>query len=271
MHGQNNFINTPLAIDKAYLLSLIPNIILGYQQKDFLSAEKIIEKAYQNIEMQAIKAQSNGADLFPVVLDISGPIMKYSSYYYLGTQDMISILKNLDNHPQVSGIILKIDSGGGMVSGTSELTETIKNLNKPTIAYTNGYMCSAAMDIASGANLRMASPHADMIGSIGTMMSYQDFSAMFEKFGATIYEIYAPQSTEKNKEFRELEAGNKEAYEERLRVLTEDFIGRMQTNLSESIQDDKLVFKGKTYGPKEALAVGLIDELGTLEDALSKF
>ncbi len=271
MHGQNNFINTPLAIDKGFLLSIIPNLILGYQQKDFLSVEKIIEKAHKNIENQASRAQDSGVNVFPVVLDIKGPIMKYSSYYYLGTQDMISILKHLDNHPQVSGIVLNIDSGGGMVSGTSELTSTIKSLNKPTIAYTNGYMCSAAMDIASGANLRMASPHADMIGSIGTMMSYQDYSAMFEKWGATIYELYAPQSTEKNKEFRELQAGNKEAYEERLRVLTEDFITRMQGNISGSIKDDEHVFKGKTYGPQEALTVGLIDELGTLEDALSKF
>lgn len=271
MHGQNNFINTPLAIDKAFLLSIIPTIILGYQQKDFLSAEKIVENAYKNLENQASIAQESGADVFPVVLDIKGPIMKYSSYYYLGTQDMISILKQLDKNPQVSGILLNIDSGGGMVSGTAELTASIKSLNKPTIAFTNGYMCSAAMDIASGANVRMASPFADFIGSIGTMMSYQDFSTMFEKWGATIYELYAPQSTEKNKEFRELQAGNQEAYEERLRVLTEDFISRMKANIGESIKDDQLIFKGKTYGPNEALAVGLIDEIGTLEEALSKF
>lgn len=271
MHGQNNFINVPLAIDKSFLLSLIPNIILGYQQKNFLSAESILERAEKQIEKQAEGFMSDGADKFAVVLDIKGAIMKYSSWYYLGTQDMIRILKRLDANPQISGILLNIDSGGGMVSGTSELTEAIKNLSTPTIAYTNGYMCSAAMDIASGADYRMASPHADMIGSIGTMMSYQDYEAMFEKFGATIYELYAPQSTEKNKEFRELKAGNKEAYEERLFALTEDFISRMRENLSESIQDDGLVFKGKTYSPKEALAVGLINELGSLEDALNKF
>ena len=271
MHGQNNFINTPLAIDKTFLLSLIPNLILGFQQKDFLSAESILEKAEKRIEMQAASFQSNGADQYPVILEINGPIMKYSTWYYLGTQDIIRIIQRLDANPQVSGIIFKIDSGGGMVSGTAELTETIKNLTTPAIAYTNGYMCSAAMDIASGADYRMANPHADMIGSIGTMMSYQDYAAMFEKWGATIYELYAPQSTEKNKEFRELQEGNKEAYEERLRVLTDEFIGRMKINLSESIQDDGLVFKGKTYSPKEALAVGLINELGSLEDALNKF
>lgn len=272
MHGQNFFLNQPLAIEKDFLLSLIPNIILGYQQKnEFSSAENILQKALGKIEMQALSAQSSGADAFPVVLDINGPIIKYSSWWYLGTHDMISILRRLDRNSSVSGIVLNIDSGGGMVSGTAELTHTIKNLSKPTIAYTGGYMCSAAMDIASGANFRMANPFADLIGSIGTMLSYQDFSKMFEKWGASIYEIYAPQSSEKNKEFRDLQSGDPKAYEQRLKDMTADFISRMEENLSETLKDDGHVMKGKTYTPKQALEVGLINELGTLEDALSKF
>ncbi|WP_418124268.1 S49 family peptidase [Chryseobacterium sp. PTM-20240506] len=271
MHGQNIFLNQPLAIDKNYLLSTITNIISGYQQKNFSSAESIVQQAQSKIEMQASSAMSSGADVFPVVLDINGPIIKYSSWYYLGTQDIIAILRRLDRNQSVSGIVLNIDSGGGMVSGTAELTHTIKNLSKPTIAYTGGYMCSAAMDIASGANFRMANPFADLIGSIGTMLSYQDFSKMFEKWGATMYEIYAPQSTEKNKEFRDLQAGDSKAYEERLKEMTADFISRMQENMKETLKDDGLVMKGKTYTPKQALSVGLINEIGTLEDALVKF
>lgn len=271
MHGQNFLFNQPLAIDKAFLLSLIPNLIIGFQQKNFLSAETILEKAEKKIVAQGAAAQTSGATSYPVILDIAGPIVKYSSGYYLGTQDIISILQKLENNSSVSGVIFNIDSGGGMVSGTAELTDTIKSFTKPTLAFTNGYMCSAALDIASGANYRMASPYADLIGSIGTMMSYQDFSAMFEKWGATIYEIYAPQSTEKNKEFRELMTGNKELYEERLRELSADFISRMKANMSETLKDDGLVFKGKTYNPKKALEVGLINEIGTLQDAISKF
>ena len=44
MHGQNFLLNQPLAIDKSYLMSLVPNFILGYKQNSFLSAEKIDEK-----------------------------------------------------------------------------------------------------------------------------------------------------------------------------------------------------------------------------------
>lgn len=271
MHGQNFLLNQPLAIDKAFLLSLIPSLMLGYQQKNFLSAEKIVEKAEQKIQAQKTFAENANATQFPVVLDIIGPIVKYSDWYYLGTQDIISILNRLDANSSISGIVLNIDSGGGMVSGTSELTAAIKSIQKPTIAFTNGYMCSAALDIASGADYRMASPHADLIGSIGTMLSYQDFSKMFEKWGATIYELYAEQSSEKNEDWRALMQGNEELYQQRLNYLAEDFITRMQENFGGKIKDDGHIFKGKTYTPQEALAIGLIDELGTLEQALAKF
>jgi protease-4 len=158
-----------------------------------------------------------------------------------------------------------------MVSGTAELADYIASMEKPTIAFTNGLMCSAAQHIGSACDLKMSSPYADAIGSIGTMLSFQDFSAMFENWGAKIYEVYAPQSTEKNLEFRELMAGNQKPYEERLKQLTTDFIGSVQKFYGEKLKDDGHVFKGKTYTPTEALKIGLIDEIGSLEDALAKF
>ncbi|EKB60751.1 S49 family peptidase [Bergeyella zoohelcum] len=268
----NTFFNTPLAIDKGYLLALIPSLLSEYALVKANAHNPYIQER-EDVFRENIKAQGKlmGNNHFPVVLNIVGPIVKYSSWYSYGTQFYGKLLKELDAHPQVSGIVLNIDSGGGMVSGTAELTNIIKNLTTPTISYTSGYQCSAALDIASGCDYHMASPYADLIGSIGTMLSYQDFSAMFEKWGAKIYELYAPQSTEKNQEWRELMKGNEALYTERLRMLAQDFIDRMKENFGEDLKDDGHVFKGKTYTPQEALAIGLIDELGTLEDALSKF
>lgn len=270
MLSHNTLFNTPLAIDKAYLLGLMPELMLSFHKNAHSKSVKEMEQTYL-LGVNAQGRNTHNQEHFPVVLDIIGPIVKYSSWYSLGTKFYGEVLKELDYNPHISGVVLNIDSGGGMVSGTAELTEIIKGMSKPTIAYTSGYMCSAALDIASGCKYHMASPHADLIGSIGTMLSYQDFSAMFEKWGAKIYEIYAPQSTEKNQEWRELMKGNEQLYTERLQHLAGNFIERMKANFGERLKDDGHVFKGKTYTPQEALEVGLINELGTLENALSKF
>lgn len=268
MFGNNTIINTPLAIDKGYLLSLIPALVMDFHTLEKSNIQEKHKQYISGIESQT--DNTNGAKS-PVVLNIIGPIVKYTSWYAYGTKFYGRVLKALDQNPNISGIVLNIDSGGGMVSGTAELTNIIKNLQKPTISYTSGYQCSAALDISSGCDYHMASPFADLIGSIGTMLSYQDFSAMFEKWGAKIYDLYAPQSSEKNIEFRELIKGNEKLYTERLEALAGDFISRMKENFGEKLKDDGHVFKGKTYQPKEALKIGLIDELGTLEDALNKF
>lgn len=270
MHGQNFLFNQPLAIDRNYLLSLLPAIILGYQQKTFESAAQIESKAIAGIQAQIDGAQDSGASQYPVVFNIIGPIIKYSDWNYMGTQSMMKILSYIDANPNISGVVFNIDSGGGMVSGTAEFADFIKNMKKPTISWTNDTQCSAAEWISSACTYKMAGPHARDIGSIGTMLSFQDFSAMFEKYGATIHEVYAPQSTEKNKDFRELIKGNEKPYQERLEKITDNFIDTIKTNIP-NLSDDGSVLKGKTYDAAEALEVGLINEIGTLEQALSKF
>lgn len=269
MIGINNFFNQPLAIEGGYLNSLIANLFLHYSG---LKNENLHQLTIDAEAKFTSKIKKDISEDFktPVVVNIIGAIVKYSTWYNLGTTFYTELLEELDNHPNVSGIILNIDSGGGMVSGTAELCHVIKNLTKATISYTAGYQCSAAQDIASACDYHMASPYADLLGSISTMLSFQDFSKLFEKYGATIYELYASQSSEKNKEYRDLIAGDEKAYQERLDTLASDFIERIKANHS-NIKDDGHIFKGKTYTPHEALEIGLIDQLGSLKDALNQF
>lgn len=271
MHGQNFLFNQPLAIDSNYLLSLLPAIALGYRNNSFESAQVMEQRFISGIKSQVDRGIETGADQFPVVFNITGPIVKYSDWYYIGTQTMMRWLSFIDADPRISGVVFNIDSGGGMVSGTAEFADFIKKMQKPTISWTNDYQCSAAEWIASACKYKMAGPHASDIGSIGTLIGFQDFSALYEKYGATIYEIYAPESTEKNKDFRELLKGNNGPMEAELSKITQKFIRNIQENYNGLIQDDGLVYKGKTYDAEEALKIGLVQEIGSLEDALSKF
>ena len=270
MHGLN-FFNTPLAIDQSFLLSFLTEFVLGIKTNTLLSATQVETNFIKSIDTQMSMSSGSGANKYPVVFDIIGPIVKYSTYSILGTQTMQSILRSIDRNPNVSGVMFNIDSGGGQVSGTAEFADFIKNMQKPTMSFTSEMQCSAAEWIGSACDVRVASPFASHIGSIGTFMNFQDFSAMFEKWGAKIYEIYAPQSTEKNADFKELIKGNEKPYQQRLASITEEFISTIQANYGEKLTDDGHVFKGKTYNAQEALKIGLVDEILTKEQALAKF
>ncbi|MGQ1944435.1 S49 family peptidase [Ornithobacterium rhinotracheale] len=265
----NNLLFQPLSMHKPFFLSTFSKWMLALEKKD-LPISNWDELYY----VEKINKQDTGSAKSPkpIIMDVMGPITKYSDWWLetIGTQFLGHVIRALDESPAVSHIILNIDSGGGMVSGTKEFCEKIRSCSKPTIAFTNGYACSAAQQIFSAANLGVVSPYADLMGSIGTMISYQDFAALYEKMGAKIYEAYAPQSTEKNKEFREWEKGNEKFILEDLRKHTDNFINSMKEYRGDKLKDDGLIFKGKTYRPEEAVEVGLADEMMTLEELINK-
>lgn len=270
MKGINSFLFQPISIQMPYLQSVISDVILGYKTGSLESNEMIDAMFINDLENQASQARKSGANTYPIIVPVKGPILKHSNFNYVGTQTLSRVIKSIDSNSEVSHIILDIDSGGGMVSGTTEFSEAIRACNKPTIAFTNGYACSAAQQIFSAADIGVSSPYADLLGSIGTLISYQDFSMMFEKWGAKLYEAYAPQSTQKNKSFRDWKLGDAKAIEQELEVHASEFISIMKKYRGDKIKDDGAIFKGKTYKPEEAKEVGLVDEIMTMEELLKK-
>lgn len=255
-----------LSIEKDFLLSLIPGLVQGFKNNFFLSKSYLEQQYEDEINVQFYQS----GNTFPVVLPLYGAIIKKTNYNFIGTQTYIKYIQLLEAHPHVSAIVLDIDSGGGMVSGTAELVHTIKQCKKPVIAFTKGYLCSAAYWIASGCKKIVASPFADYIGSIGTMLTAQDFSGMWEKWGAKFYELYAPQSSEKNIIWRELSQGNEQPATEHLSLLADEFIQSVK-NARPQIIDDQKVWKGAIYSPEKAKEIGLIDDIASLEDILLEF
>ena len=78
-------------------------------------------------------------------------------------------------NPEVEKVALQISSPGGTVTGVEELANKVRNLEKPTLAYTDSEMASAAYWIGSAADRVVASP-SSTVGSIGVYMAIPDYS-----------------------------------------------------------------------------------------------
>lgn len=267
----NDFFAAPLSIHRPYLMSVAAAFFADFQYQKITPADLNEADYTTRLATQAERNADTGATSFPVIMTISGPIVKYSTWNQIGTQHYIKVLKSLEMDSRISGVILNIDSGGGMSSGTGELSDVIRNFSKPTAAFTNGLMASAAYNIASGADLIVSDPNADIIGSIGSYISYLDLMPIWEKYGAKLYEQYAPQSDLKNKGWRDWLSGDSKAIEKELEEYTASFIARMKRNRGETLKDDGKVFRGEVYTPEKAKSIGLIDEVNTLEWLIEQF
>ncbi|MBC5835803.1 hypothetical protein G6N05_05335 [Flavobacterium sp. F372] len=264
-------------IHESYGYSLLPSLFSIIEGQNISITSDEIEpevfvsskKSKSNlIAADSFNNESNN-DQYVAVINLKNPIYKYNQECGpAGTKSKMAIMENYAKDSNCVGIVLDIDSGGGQVSGTPEFYDYIKSYSKPVVSYTDGMMCSAAYYIGSAANHIIANNRADAIGSIGVMVHFIDVSGIYEKMGAKVITEYATRSTEKNKPFEELLKGNPELYiKTELDPIAEDFINDIKAVRSNV---DKSVFAGGTWNASDSLSKGLIDSLGTLQDAINK-
>jgi protease-4 len=179
---------------------------------------------------------------------------------------MAGNLLKADKNTDVVGHILLIDSGGGQVAAVPELSDAIKQLTKPIVAYVDGTMCSAAMYVGSYCKKIIASRDTDNIGCIGTMIELSGFPKFNkEPDGFTCVRVYADQSTEKNDEYEAALAGDFKLVKERiLNQHNEQFIAAIRANRP-NVKDEHL--KGRTFRASEVIGT-LIDSIGAFETAV---
>ena len=102
-----------------------------------------------------------------------------------GAVDVNDIAETIDDYatnPQVTRIAFQVASPGGTVTGVEELANKVRNISKPTMAYSDSEMASAAYWIASAADKVVASP-SSTIGSIGVYMTVADMTEMAKAQG----------------------------------------------------------------------------------------
>jgi protease-4 len=207
------------------------------------------------------------------IIPISGPIMKYDGPCgEAGSERLTMYVEQANNNPKIKNILLQIDSPGGMVDGTQTLAQSIANSKKPTLAFVSeGMACSAAYWVASAADEIWVSQKTDVVGSIGVFVTLADYSAYYESMGIKVTEIYADQSTEKNKVYKEALAGNTEPIRKQmLNPIAKEFITTVKANRKGKLNlEAGDPFKGATYMADEALQIGLIDAQGSLQEAIA--
>gem|GEM_PF-212456 len=207
------------------------------------------------------------------VIDFKQPVLKYSTWYWMGTQSYIRLLNRLKNDDSIAGIVLDVDSGGGQVYGTPEFHDVIAEIDKikPIVVYTNGLLCSGAFYFSAASRWIVANRRADAIGSIGVYTVLVNFDAMWEKYGAQIHTIYSSLSTKKNKAHRDVMEGNDPDYKQYISIeldpIAEQFIADMKIDRPQMKEE---VFQGGVWNGEAALEMGLVDQNGSLETAIAK-
>lgn len=206
------------------------------------------------------KSSGAGAGQAIGVLSVIGPVYKYGGYN--STSMLIQFLKQLAKDDQVGAVKIIMDSPGGQNAGTRDAFEAIRDFPKPLMVEVRGYMLSAGLYIAAGADKIVCTQPTDLIGSLGTYNTVADWNAYWESMGLKFYETYAVASTEKNEEFRQIidsKGAKRDLNEKYLAVLNNYFTDDVKSVRGKQLSDK--VTKGRAYFALEGIEMGLADEL----------
>lgn len=172
--------------------------------------------------------------------------------------------------PAVDAIICSVDSPGGAVGGLTIIADEIHAARgqKPIIAYAADMMASAAYWIGSAADYIIAED-TSVVGSIGVVTMHRDYSQYDAKQGVKRTYITAGKYKAIGNDAEPLSQDARATIEAELDYYYSLFVNAIARNRgvsAETVLTD--MADGRCFIGTQALSAGLIDSIGTIDDAL---
>lgn len=205
-------------------------------------------------------AQQKGANL--AQLSLSGAIMDDS--------EILEKIETLKNDEEIKGVLLLIDSPGGALSPSVEISLAIKSLNsrKPVVAYAKGTMASGSYLGGVWASKIYANP-GSFIGSIGVIMQGLDVSEAAAKLGFAEQIVKAGELKEAGTMMRKWSDAERASLQALVDESYELFTREVAQARSLDLRKRDTWANARVFLASGAKAAGLIDEVGSLDDAKS--
>lgn len=215
-----------------------------------------------------------------VMLEVSGVIsFKQEGWSFGGQQpSLISRLHEALSlaaaDPDVKGLILRIRSPGGGVAASETLYHLVsdwkRETHKPVVAFIQGVAASGGYYVAMAADRVIAHP-SSITGSIGVIMPGFNVSGLMERFGVADQSLTSGAFKDSGSSLRPMRQDERAQLQSVIDDLHDRFVdvvdkGRPDLDRSsvEKLSD------GRIFSARQALAVGLVDEIGHLGDAIER-
>jgi protease-4 len=191
---------------------------------------------------------------------IEGPIMD--------SKDAVDELKDYMDDSSIKAIILRLDSPGGAVAPSQEIYSEVKKAaaKKKVVVSMGSIAASGGYYIASAASRIIANP-GTLTGSIGVIMEIPNLEGLMSKIGIKTEVIKSGKNKDIGSMFRSMKPEERQLLQAVMDDVHEQFIRAVAAGRHMKIEDVRKIADGRVFTGEQAVKVGLVDQLGTLEDA----
>jgi len=189
----------------------------------------------------------------------------------INSKQFIKMLNKIDNDNSIKAVVIRINSGGGSALESEIIFNKIAQVKekKPVVVSMGGIAASGGYYIGANANYIFADPYT-ITGSIGVFSMIPDLSKSANKIGIkseqvgygkylSLFNIWGMYNKDIEKAFQ---------------LMVDNVYHEFKTRVSESrnidYNDLEKIAQGQIWSAKKAREINLIDEIGSLSDAVNK-
>ncbi len=182
---------------------------------------------------------------------------------------VLNELRRFKEMPWVKAIVVRIDSPGGAVAPTQEILEEIQRAKKkkPFIASMGSIAASGGYYIAAACDKIVANP-GTLTGSIGVIMQLTNVEELMKKVGVKGVNVKSGANKDIGSPFQPLSAEGREILQSLVDNVHGQFVAAVAKGRGMDEARVRKLADGRIYSGAQAKDLGLVDQFGTLEDAI---
>jgi len=192
------------------------------------------------------------------VVPIKGIIMESKS--------VVELINKYGEDERVKAIVVRIDSPGGGVSASQEIFDALSTVKKKkkVVASMGSVAASGGYYIACAADRIVANP-GTLTGSIGALMPFANVEELLKKVGLKSAVIKSGKYKDIGAPTREMTPEERALLQGVVDDIYDQFLGTVSASRNISVEELRPVADGRIFTGRQALKMGLVDELGDME------
>jgi len=196
------------------------------------------------------------------IVKLEGPIFD--------VEKVLDDLAEFSERMDVKAIVLRIDSPGGAVAPSQEVYEKVKLISKekPIVVSVGSLAASGGYYAAAGSN-KIVANRGSILGSIGVIVEYPVAVELLDKIGLRFETVTSGSAKDIGSPTREVTPKDRAALKSVVFDLHQQFVKAVSSGRSLSKDYVSSLADGRVFTGLQSYELGLVDTLGTLDDAVS--